>query len=994
MAKTISELKNQSIQVRDASAAGENTATRVGTVLNDIVGHIEDYENTQSSKNSSQDAKIDGVKSSLNAEIARAKTEESNLSTQIGTERTERQAAVSKEETARIQADNAEKTARQQADNAEQDARIKADNAEKTARENADITLRTMIQTEVSDREKAVADEAARAKAAEQANTQAIADENARAMAAEEAETTRATTEEERLQGEINNTNTNVETLENKVNSNHDHLTDEVARLDTTDNEIKADLEAEKAAIMGTDRIADGAITTEKVADRAVTYDKLQPEIKEVVEGITYTENTEFIYLKKDADDRLLWWIYPDGSVDWAKGVPAPIQEELKKLEQKIKDNTEGDESVVARVTANETSIVTINKALDDYKVEVAEALSKKRDGEYIDNSEFIDVTKDADGRILECTKPDGSHYIHNVESETIPTEFHNIDDKEGRIDVKTDADGRILRYTKPDGKTVFNAGIESPEIDKINEEINNLSFNEIQSIKELDAQRYGAEYKGTFSLLTNTNYYVTVEDIVTGNKGWLQSIGIYASAGTKTFAIGYIDQRNWAIVRKEFTVNVPVTGYNDIDISSEHIIIEKEEKLFVVASGIGYSPLSGESSQVQMIYGDKSGALNRYKGNGAALYFNWTVKSIDSLYPFSEEVESLATSVSEVQNKANELYNSSNIIYDNTGNPYKLKIIDGNLVPVLQRFKKVIVLGNSVTKHGYSTIESTMWLSSDKGMAATIADNDFCHFIQEGLRTYFSDAEVYPTGIATWERTLDTNIDTINAFLPNIEGVDLVITAISENMVSTDTIEIQNAFDVLLNCIAKKYPNAEIVVTSTRLYKGGNLSSIPYKDVAMSNAAGKIKCKFIDVRQNKFDAFCSNFITGEWVPMFINGDSDIFPVQKAVYTHTSDIGMLRIANTILSNIGYSQIQNKIFNITVNANQDVYCPSYWVEKGLVTCFCYGAIPSSVVATSGDENIETRVIDFSTVSLYATPSKTPKAVIVFTMPNNNINLIIE
>ena len=254
MAKTISELRNQSIQVRDASAAGENTATRVGTVLNDIVGHIEDYENTQSSNNSSQDAKIEGVKSSLNTEIARAKTEESNLSNRIDTERTERQAAVSSEETARIQADNVEKTARMAADNAEQDARIQADAAEKTVRENADITLRTMIQTEVSDREKAVAAEAARAKAAEQANAQAIADENARAKAEEQAnaqaiadENARAKAEEERLQGEIDNTNDNLNSLDDKVNSNHDHLTDEVARLDLTDNEIKADLEAETA---------------------------------------------------------------------------------------------------------------------------------------------------------------------------------------------------------------------------------------------------------------------------------------------------------------------------------------------------------------------------------------------------------------------------------------------------------------------------------------------------------------------------------------------------------------------------------------------------------------------------------------------------------------------------------------------------------------------------------------------------------------------------
>ena len=277
MAKTISELRNQSIQVRDASAAGENTATRVGTVLNDIVGHIEDYENTQSSNNSSQDAKIEGVKSSLNAEIARAKTEESNLSNQIDTERTERQAAVSREETARIQADNDEKTAREQADNAEQDARIKADNDEKTARENADITLRTMIQTEVSNRQIAVKQEEIRAKAAEEANAQAIEDETARATTAEAAETARAKAEEERLQGEIDNTNTNVGTLENKVNSNHDHLTDEVARLDLTDNEIKADIEAETARAQAAEQANAQAIMDEvaraKTAEEAIIYD-------------------------------------------------------------------------------------------------------------------------------------------------------------------------------------------------------------------------------------------------------------------------------------------------------------------------------------------------------------------------------------------------------------------------------------------------------------------------------------------------------------------------------------------------------------------------------------------------------------------------------------------------------------------------------------------------------------------------------------------------
>ena len=435
MAKTISELRNQSIQVRDASAAGENTATRVGTVLNDIVGHIEDYENTQSSNNSSQDAKIDGVKSSLNAEIARAKTEESNLSTQIGTERTERQAAVSREETARIQADNDEKTARQQADNAEQDARIKADNDEKTARENADITLRTMIHTEVSDREKAVAAEAARAKAAEEANAQAIADETARATTAEAAETARAKAEEERLQREIDNTNTNVGTLENKVNSNHDHFSDEVARLDTTDIEIKADLEAEttraqaaeeanaqaiaeeKAAIMGTGRIADGA----------VTYDKLQSEMKEVVEAIKYIKHPKFVKCFTDNNDKILWWIWKDGRIDWAKGVPTPIQEELKKLEQLIKDNTEGDESVVERVIANENAIIAINNEFAKYKIEVAEALNKKMDEVILPHPKFIHIITDAEERILIAIDKNGKPYYAAGVPEQIMDLFNEV---------------------------------------------------------------------------------------------------------------------------------------------------------------------------------------------------------------------------------------------------------------------------------------------------------------------------------------------------------------------------------------------------------------------------------------------------------------------------------------------------------------------------------------------------------------------------------------
>ena len=143
-----------------------------------------------------------------------------------------------------------------------------------------------------------------------------------------------------------------------------------------------------------------------------------QNEINNIVG--TYTENPEFLYVKKDADDRLLWWIYADGSVDWAKGVPTPIQEELKKLEQLIKDNTEGAESIVSRVTANEASIAAINEGIVNYKVEVAEALNKKADGEYEESLEYVRLNKDADERILNGIKSDGTNYMPKAEIDTL----------------------------------------------------------------------------------------------------------------------------------------------------------------------------------------------------------------------------------------------------------------------------------------------------------------------------------------------------------------------------------------------------------------------------------------------------------------------------------------------------------------------------------------------------------------------------------------------
>lgn len=141
-----------------------------------------------------------------------------------------------------------------------------------------------------------------------------------------------------------------------------------------------------------------------------------------------YSDNPEFIKVTTDSDNRLLNAITFDGT----NYFPKTNINELS-LEDEIIDN-------------------------DAVKSQT-----------YIDNPEFINVEKDADGRILSATRTDGSHYIHNVESETIPTEFSNIEDIEDRIEIKQDVDSRILSYRDADGKLHENAGIETPIVDTKN---------------------------------------------------------------------------------------------------------------------------------------------------------------------------------------------------------------------------------------------------------------------------------------------------------------------------------------------------------------------------------------------------------------------------------------------------------------------------------------------------------------------------------------------
>lgn len=393
-----------------------------------------------------------------------------------------------------------------------------------------------------------------------------------------------------------------IETIQN-VDST---LVDHQRQISSNDDDI-SDLQTKTKQIKDT---VDGiAVSGGASIGSAVTYDNtqsgldaqnIQNAIDELVNNLGHYEtNEEWLRVYTDAENKFLWGIRIDGSIDWAVGIPRPIQKKIEELIatdtaiqesitqlrtelteslnnkiQSLKDNEiknlqdtkvdkEEGKSLIEdevkecfRVIENEEFIHAVIDSEDRllfaiyrdtgkpyfplnemYHVEQNEEffavwldthnhvlLGIRRDGQIIgeihavnalkqvvsqlqsdlaslqekvgtidtnlkellevfslqDNEEYLAVEQDAEGKVLSATNPDGSHYIYNVKSETIPEEFENIEDPEGRMEITLDADRKVMSYREANGKK-HEHDMEITNLDVSNLNLQGNSVNNIQ---------------------------------------------------------------------------------------------------------------------------------------------------------------------------------------------------------------------------------------------------------------------------------------------------------------------------------------------------------------------------------------------------------------------------------------------------------------------------------------------------------------------------------
>ena len=206
------------------------------------------------------------------------------------------------------------------------------------------------------------------------------------------------------------------------------------------------------------------------------------------------TENEEFTYAIVDSEDKLLFGIYRD------TGKPYYPSNETYHVEQNEEyfaawldaDNhmllgIRRDGEIIGEihavnalkdiVTQLQSDVVPLQEKVADIDSSLKELLDVFSLKE---NPEYLSVETDTDGKILASTNADGSHYIYNAKSETIPEEFNHIEDPEGRMEITTDSDERVMSYRDSNGKK------HEHDMDITNLEVSNLnlqgnSVNDIQ---------------------------------------------------------------------------------------------------------------------------------------------------------------------------------------------------------------------------------------------------------------------------------------------------------------------------------------------------------------------------------------------------------------------------------------------------------------------------------------------------------------------------------
>lgn len=222
-------------------------------------------------------------------------------------------------------------------------------------------------------------------------------------------------------------------------------------------------------------------------------------------------QNEEFFAVWLDAANHVLFGIRRDGEIIGEIHAVNVLKETIKKIQKDIQDDISSLRDEVGAIDAN------LKELLDIFSIQ--------------ENPEYLAVEKDADGRILSTTNPDGSHYSHNLKSETIETKVDKeegkslidsdvanantaIEDPENRLELITDANGKVLGYRDESGKR-YESSMDIRELSLDGTKLDLSQFPTKKDVEDLELKNINGVYDNN-----KPNLYLTSQKTFTTADG------------------------------------------------------------------------------------------------------------------------------------------------------------------------------------------------------------------------------------------------------------------------------------------------------------------------------------------------------------------------------------------------------------------------------------------------------------------------------------------
>ena len=194
----------------------------------------------------------------------------------------------------------------------------------------------------------------------------------------------------------IQNVDSTLVYHQRQISSNDDDISD----LKTKTKQIKDTVDG--IAVSGGASV--GSAVTYDNTQSGLDAQNIQNAIDELVNNLGHYEtNEEWLRAYTDAENKFLWGIRIDGSIDWSVGIPKPIQKALNEI---IANNETFQQTLTEAMEAYKATIDEKVAAIDEKKVDKEEGKSLIEDEvkecfRVIENEEFIHAVIDSEGRLL-----------------------------------------------------------------------------------------------------------------------------------------------------------------------------------------------------------------------------------------------------------------------------------------------------------------------------------------------------------------------------------------------------------------------------------------------------------------------------------------------------------------------------------------------------------------------------------------------------------------